>query len=156
MKLRLWVEVCGEKGALPPTDDMVIFVAVNKIDKEGRGVPFRGSVGNDQDMVTRGFCRVSRRELDEKASTEWHPVLAGTSHQPLKPGEIVSVDIGLYPSSTFFFAGESMELIVSANEIIPSPPYRKNVDCNKGIQRFHLGGQHDSHLLIPIIPAKAT
>ena len=59
-------------------------------------------------MVTRGWIRVAMRKLDEAESTEWNPVPKGTSEQKLKPGEIVPVDIALYPSSTFFAAGESL------------------------------------------------
>ena len=71
-------------------------------------------------MVTRGCLRVSKRELDPAESTEWHPVLKGGSDQKLKAGETVPVDIELYPSSTFFAAGETLQLIVSSNEITPS------------------------------------
>lgn len=160
MKLRLWVQAKAAADAAveagPPPDDMAIFVAVNKRDARGRAVRFLGSVGNRKDMVTRGFCRVSRRELDAAASTDDQPVLAGTSHQALAPGQIVPVDIALYPSSTFFAAGESLELIVAAREIIPSPPYRKNASFNRGIHVIHCGGDRDLHLLVPIVPAPAN
>jgi putative CocE/NonD family hydrolase len=153
MKLQLWVQAKGiSESALPP-DDMAIFVAVNKLDVQGRTVYFLGSVGNRKDMITRGFCRVSRRELDVAESTDDQPVLKGTSHMPLKPSDIVSVDIALYPSSTFFAAGESLELIISSDEIISSPPYRKDVSFNHGIHVLHCGAGCDSHLLVPVIPA---
>jgi len=154
MKLRLWVQAKSAPGvSSPPPDDMAIFVAVNKLDDRGRPVHFLGSVGNGQDMVTRGFCRVSRRELDVEASTDYQPVLTGTTHLPLEPNQIVPVEIELYPSSTFFTAGESLELIISSNEIIPSPPYVKDVSINRGMHIVHCGGDNDSHLLVPIIPA---
>lgn len=150
MKLRLWVEAVGTSGAKPP-DDMAIFVALDKLDAAGRPVRFRGSVGNDDDRVTRGFCRASRRELDAAESKPWQPVLTGTSHQPLSPGEVVAVEIELYPHATWFAAGEGVRLIVASDEIIPSPPYRKRVDCNRGIHRIHFGGRFDSHLLVPVV-----
>jgi hypothetical protein len=43
-------------------------------------------------MVTRGYCRVSRRELDPLESTEWHPVQKGAREQRLKAGEAVDGD----------------------------------------------------------------
>ncbi|MEW6266225.1 MAG: CocE/NonD family hydrolase [Thermodesulfobacteriota bacterium] len=154
MKLRLWVEARPAEGDVSPApDDMAIFVAINKLDQRGQTVPFFGSIGNKKDMVTRGYCRVSRRELNPVESTEWHPVLTGTSHRPLRLGEVVAVEIELYPSSTFFAAGESLQLIISSDEIIPSPPYRKQVSYNRGLHVIHCGGAHDSHLLIPVIPA---
>jgi uncharacterized protein len=153
MKLRLWGEAKAAAGA-PPPDDMVIFVAVSKLDRSGATVHFEGSVGNHFDLVSRGFCRVSRRELDPFRSREWQPVLTGTSEQKLRPKEIVPVDIELYPSSTWFAAGESLELIVASDEIIPSPPYRKDVSCNRGVHVIHAGGQFDSYLLVPVVPVE--
>ena len=135
---------------------MAIFAAVNKLDDRGRTVHFLGSVGNREDLVTRGFCRVSRRELDVEKSTDYQPVLAGTKQLLLEPNQIVPVDIELYPSSTFFAAGESLELIISSNEIIPSPPYVKDVSINRGIHVVHCGGDCDSHLLVPIIPRPSS
>jgi predicted acyl esterase len=78
----------------------------------------------------------------------------GASEQKLKAGEIAPVDIELYPSSTFFAVGETLQLILASDEIIPSPPYRKSVDCNHGKHVLHFGGKHDSYLLIPKIPPR--
>jgi len=155
MKLRVWVESRpGRAGNVAP-DDMGMFIAVNKLDRDGNSVPFNGTVGLNKDMVTRGWCRVSRRELDPTESTEWHPIQNGASEQKLKAGEIVPVDIELYPSSTFFSAGESLQLIIAAEEIIPSPPYKKDASFNHGKHVVHFGGKFDSYLLVPEIPAIA-
>jgi putative CocE/NonD family hydrolase len=154
MMLRLWVESRPEKTGGTSPDDMAMFLAVNKLDQDGASVHFNGSVGNRKDMVTRGSCKVSRRELDPVESTAWHPVIKGTSEQKLKAGEIVSVDIELYPSSTFFKVGETLQLIIASSEIIPSPPYKKSIDCNHGQHVLHFGGKYDSYLLIPKIPSR--
>ncbi|MFA9615021.1 MAG: CocE/NonD family hydrolase, partial [Deltaproteobacteria bacterium] len=154
MMLRVWVEARpGKAGEVPP-DDMGMFVAVNKLDRDGNPVPFYGTVGLEKDMVTRGWCRVSRRELDPAESTEWHPVQKGASEQKLQAGEIVPVDIELYPSSTFFSVGETVQLIIAADEIIPSPPYRKDASFNRGKHVLHFGGKYDSYLLVPKIPSR--
>lgn len=152
MKLRLWVQALPDHPGGRAPDDMTVFVALEKLNQQGQPVRFYGSVGNKQDRVTRGYCRVSRRELDPALSTEWQPVLSGKSHLPLKPKEIVPVDIALYPSSTFFAAGESLSLVISAKDIIPSPPYGKETQGNSGRHLFHFGGQYDAHLLVPRIP----
>ena len=155
MKLRVWVEARSVKAGEKSPDDMAMFIAINKLDRDGNAVHFNGSVGNRRDMVTRGDCKVSRRELDPVESTEWHPVQSGASEQKLKAGEIVPVDIELYPSSTFFSAGETLQLIIASDEIIPSPPYRKSVECNHGKHVLHFGAEYDSYLLVPEIPAIA-
>ncbi len=73
----------------------------------------------------------------------------GAREQTLKAGEIVPVDIALYPSSTFFKAGETVQLIVTPYEIIPSPPYVKDASFNHGAHVLHFGGEYDSNLLVP-------
>ena len=151
MKLRVWVEARPGKTGQQTPDDMGLFVAVEKLDRNGKPVHFRGSVGSTADMVTRGWVRVAMRELDETESTEWNPVPKATREQKLKPGEIVPVDIALYPSSTFFTAGETLQLVVAGREIIPTPPYIKNESMNSGTHVLHVGGDYDSYLLVPVI-----
>ena len=124
-------------------------IAVNKLSRDKKSVNFYGSVGNSQDMVTRGWARASLRELDSGKSTPYNPVLSADRAQKLKPGEIVPLEIALYPSSTFFASGEALQLIISPREIIPSPPYFKDVSFNYGIYVMHVGGDFDSHLLVP-------
>ena len=149
MKLRLWVEARAAGAAVP--DDMVLFICINKLDRNGNSVRFYGSVGNHQDMVARGLLAVSRRALDKAESTPWQPVLANARDEKLSPGEIVMVEIAINPSSTFFSKGEALQLIISPNEIIPSPPYKKSNTCNRGVHVVHVGGDYDSHLMIPVI-----
>ena len=149
MKLRVWVEARPEAIGQETPNDMALFIAVNKLDRDGNPVHFYGSVGNTKDMVTRGYCRVSRRELDLDESTEWHPVQSGTGEQPLNANEIVAVDIALYPSSTFFAVEEAIQLIVAPCEIIASPPFIKDESFNRGTHVLHFGGKYDSHLLVP-------
>jgi predicted acyl esterase len=151
MKLRIWVEARPVKTAEPSPHDMAMFISINKLDRDGNAVHFNGSIGNSRDMVTRGEGKVSRRELASVESTEWHPVLKGTSEQKLTSGEIVPVDIELYPSSTFFSVGETLQLIIAPYEIVPSAPYKKSVDCNNGQHVLHFGAEYDSHLLVPKI-----
>lgn len=154
MKLRLWVE--ARAGALgPPPDDMALFIGVEKLDQHGRRIRFFGSVGNFDDLMTRGLLAVSRRALDEEASTQWEPVLRNEKDEKLSPGEIVPVEIALNPSSTFFRRGEGVELVISGHEIVASPPYIKANQCNRGIHIMHAGGEYDSHLLIPVVPPAA-
>ena len=154
MKVRVWVEARPKKTKDPTPEDMVMFAAVNKLDEKGKTVNFYGTVGSKNDMITRGWLKVSRRELDPVESTEWHPVQSGTSEMLLKPGEIVPVDIELYPSSTFFSAGESIQLILAADEIIKSPPYRKSTVINSGNHVLHFGGKYESYLQVPVVPIK--
>ena len=150
MKLHLWVEVRALSATAP--DDMALFIGVDKLDAQGERVCFYGSVGNHADLMTRGLIAASRRALDLEASTEFEPILAHQRDEKLAPGEIVPLEIALNPSSTFFRAGEGIELIISPREIVPSPPYRKSTEHNRGLHVIHFGGQYDSYLLAPDIP----
>jgi putative CocE/NonD family hydrolase len=156
MTLRLWVEARAGRGGGPAPDDMVLFVGIEKLDAAGRPVRFFGSVGNHADLVARGLLAVSRRALDEEASTEWEPVLRNDREERLRPGEIVRVDIAIQPSSTFFARGEALQLVVSPNEIVASPPFVKDNSRNRGVHVVHVGGAYDSHLLIPVIAGAAA
>ena len=63
--------------------------------------------------------------------------------------------IELYPSSTFFSVGETLQLIVASDEIIPSLPFKKSTDdSNHGKHVLHFGGKYDSYLLVPKMPPK--
>lgn len=150
MKLRVWVESRPHKHGQPAPDDIYLFTALDKLDTAGRPVRFNGSIGSENDWITRGYARAARRELDPTKSTPSLPVPTGTSHQPLSAGEIVPVEIALWPSSTFFHAGESIRLVISGKENAPTPPYDKKATTGPGTTVIHLGGNYDSHLLIPI------
>ena len=152
MKLRIWVEARPAKKGGESPDDMSMFTVVNKLDGKGNSVRFFGSVGFKRDTVSRGLIKVSRRELDLEESTEWLPILKHQSEQKLKPGEVVAVDIELCPSSTFFSAGETLQLIVASHDINPSAPFVKSIEGNFGRHVLHTGGKYDSYLLIPFIP----
>ncbi len=154
MKLRLWVEARPGGSGEPCPDDLILCVFVDKLDHEGRSVRFNGSVGTTDDVVTRGYVRASRHEQDTERSTEWLPVARGDSERKLSPDEIVAVDVALCPSSTWFAAGEGLRLIVSATELVRAPIFRKNTSPNQGRHVLHLGGAYDSHLLIPVVPAR--
>jgi hypothetical protein len=154
MKVRLWVEVRVRAGVALPPDDMALFVGIEKLDARGAPVRFYGAVGNHQALVARGLLAVSRRALDDEASTEWEPVLRNDREEKLKPGEIVAVDVAINPSSTFFAPGEALQLVVAPREVVPSPPFVKANGCNRGVHVIHVGGRYDSHLLIPVIPAE--
>jgi hypothetical protein len=44
-----------------------------------------------------------------------------------------------------------LQLIIASDEIIPSPPFKKSVDCNHGKHVIHFGGKYDSYLLVQVL-----
>lgn len=147
MKLRLWVEAVG-------SDDMDLFVAVEKIDREGERVGFTYFAAFEDGPVALGWLRVSHREQDESRSRPDRPLLRHTHEQRLSPGEVVPVDIEILPSSTSFEVGERLRLVISAADI-HSPAHAGMAHTNtrnRGTHVIHTGGDRDSHLLVPLIP----
>ncbi|MEL6191938.1 MAG: CocE/NonD family hydrolase, partial [Bacteroidota bacterium] len=62
-KLKIWMELRDPQGK---QDDFHLHTVLNKYDKHGQRVPFYGTVGNKNDVLTRGHMRASLRELDKE------------------------------------------------------------------------------------------
>jgi len=151
VKLRLWLEARGDTPDETP-NDMIVCCFLDKRDVNGQPVRFNGTIGSENDLLSRGYLRVSRRALDAARSTEWLPVLDGRTVQELTDGQIVPVEIPFCPIATFFSAGESLHVIVSPRELVHAPVFGKDTSLNKGLHVLHFGGEYDAHLLVPIIP----
>lgn len=150
-KLRLWVSAEG-------SDDMDLFVALQKVDVEGKIVNFPYFSFLDDGQVSLGFLRVSHRELDPSRSTPEQPVLLHQREQRLAPGEIVPVEIEFLPQSTRFAAGEKLRVLVKGTDIQdyaqPSLAAGHHFLRNAGRHVLHTGKDFDSHLLLPAIPIR--
>lgn len=150
MKLKLWVEAVG-------SDDMDLFVALDKFDADGERVGFPFFATHLDGPMALGWLRASHRELDPEKSTAQAPVHLHRREQRLAAGEIVAVEIEIWPSATLFRAGDSLQVTIQGRDIyvFPEDKARNRHDelRNEGTHVIHCGGQYDSHLLAPVIPA---
>ena len=105
MQLHAWVSA-------PQSDDMDLAVQVEKISRDGKA--FKDPSGAA--IAATGQLRVSMRELDKAKSTEAEPVLRLKEEKKLQPGEIVPVDIEIWPIGLHFEKGEYLQLTVGAYE----------------------------------------
>ncbi len=148
MALELWVEA-------EDADDVDLFVGVEKLDRNGDEVYFfSSSGGNANGPVARGWLRVSKRELDEKRSKPWYPVLSMRSEQHLAPGEVVPVHVPIMPSGTTFRAGETLRLVVqswSAPGQWDGAEAKEWAKVTEGRCRIHTGERYNSRLLVPLV-----
>lgn len=147
MSLRLWVEADG-------ADDADLFVAVQKLDEEERERPTL--VLGQPHPGAPGILRVSHRELDEGRSTPFEPVHTHRREQRLGKGEIVAVDIGIWPTSRFWHAGEHLRVVVSGH-YVREPGWFERFAWdlrNRGEHVIHTGGRYESFLLVPVIPRR--
>lgn len=140
MKLRLWVEADG-------SDDMDLFVVVGKVDADGVDVGFDAKM-----MISPGaggWLRVSHRRLDPERSTPERPYLKHEDEQLLSSGEVVPVEIEIWPWGGIWHAGETIRVRIAPRPI--SPFTFHGAGRNAGRHIFHSGGEYDSHLLLPFI-----
>jgi uncharacterized protein len=152
MKLRLWVEAIG-------SDDMDLFVAIQKLESDGTYVPFVFYAMNEDGPAALGWLRASHRELDPARSRPEQPFHPHTREQRLRPGEPVAVEIEIWPSATLFRAGQQLRVVVQGSDIadrgVPNAPFARHEQTrNQGTHVIHTGGRYDSHLLVPVIPPR--
>lgn len=156
MMVKLWVEARPKSIDAEMPTDLALCCYVDKLDESGAPVRFNGSVGSQHDVLTRGYCRASRRALNHNVSTPWLPFPAGDQHEPLEPGQIVPLHVALCPSSTFFRSGEGLRLTISPKDSVHAPIFHKVTEDNVGQHVIHFGEAFDSHLLIPRVQSGSS
>ncbi len=149
MSARLWVQVDG-------ADDIHLFVGVEKW-RGNKHVSFEGSYGYGRDRVSTGWQKASLRELDESRSDTGQPVHTFLNPQPLRPGQIVPVDVALGPSATVFRTGESLRLVIAGRWLSPRNPLSGQFPAHfrpspAARCTLHWGPDQPAHLLVPHIP----
>ena len=151
MNLRLWVQADGG-------DDLDLFVALEKVDRAGYLVPLPYFGNHHDGPIALGWLRASHRELDEEKSTPYQPVHTHAREVKLQPGEIVPVDIEIWPTSILFESGEKLRVVVQGSDIYYYPSEMHTTGhletVNKGEHVIYTGGKHDSYLLAPVIPPR--
>lgn len=144
--------------SLEHSEDLHLFAGVRKI-RAGKHLTFEGSYGFAYDLVTKGWLRASLREINVELSRPGQPEHNFDRPQPLKPGEIVELQVALLPSATLFKRGDILRLDLRgswffvANPLLgagpsayqPSPPATCVV---------HTGPEYRSYLLVPQVPAQ--
>jgi uncharacterized protein len=158
MSARLWLEVHD-------ADDVNLVVGVEKWrgghDVPFEYVPFEGSFGFSRDRVATGWLKASLRELDEEQSATGHPVHTFRRHQPLRPGEVVPVDVELAPSATLFRRGDVIRLVVAGRWLWSRNPLTGQFPAHyrhgpRTRMTLHWSPDRPAHLLVPRIPSGAS
>lgn len=110
MKLNLFLEL--EDG-----DDANIFVGIQKFHK-GHEVSFEGSYGFANDVVTKGFMKVSCSELDSATSNPYYPNHLFDTTRVFKKKELISVEISMLPSATIFRKKDVLRLVIQGKPLL--------------------------------------
>jgi predicted acyl esterase len=133
-------------------DDADVYVFVRKCDTEGQpllpllpaGAPVLGA---------KGQLRASHRALDE-SSVVGAPVQRHDVHQPLAPGDIVELNVPVWPMGMVWHAGEQLELVVTTRDLFPTgalvtgpPQFDDAAKSENGNLRIHTGASFPSYLI---------
>ena len=174
-KVRLWVASDG-------WDDMDLFVFIQKLNPDGEvctqfTIPNHGepiaTLTETGSAILRykgasGRLRVSLRRLDDTKSTDTVPVHRFDHIDKLTPGEVVPVEIELFPIGLLVHPGEQVRLVISGTNIFGGimPNLSKGsrtpqnlgtvIPDNHGRHIIHSGADHASYLQLPIRTAYAA
>jgi uncharacterized protein len=158
------------------TADADLFLVFRVFTPDLREVTFMGAI-DPHTPIAQGWLRASHRKLDPALSTPYRPYHTHDRKQPLKPGEIVELDVEIWPTCIVVPAGHRIALTVRGkdyewqkttgaklsnfkNELLGCGPFLHNDPRDRppsvfgGKVTLHMGPQHPSYILLPIIPAK--
>jgi predicted acyl esterase len=156
------------------TADADLFLVFRVFTPDLREVVFMGAI-DPHTPIAQGWLRASHRELDTRLSTDYRPYHTHRRKQPLAPGEIVQLDVEIWPTSIVVPAGYRVALTVRGrdyewqkntgarlsnfkNELLGCGPFLHDdprdrpPDVFGGKVSLHAGPQHPSYILLPIIP----
>ncbi|HEX2903552.1 MAG TPA: CocE/NonD family hydrolase [Jatrophihabitans sp.] len=147
--LRVYLQVAG-------ADDVHLFAVLRKL-RHGREVTFEGSFGFAGDPMTTGWQRAAFRRLDPLLSTPEQPVHTYRDPQPVRPGEIVALDVALLPHATRLRAGERLRLELRGRWPQPRNPVTGQFPSGyarspRGRCTLHTGPEHRAYLLLGTRP----
>ncbi len=97
------------------TADADFFLVFRVYTPDLREVTFMGAI-DPHTPIAQGWLRASHRKLDPKLSTDYRPYHTHDEKQPLKPGEIVQLDVEIWPTSIVVPAGHRIALTVRGKD----------------------------------------
>jgi len=156
------------------TTDADLFLVFRVFSPDMREVVFMGAI-DPHTPVAQGWLRASHRKLEPRLSTEYRPYHTHDELQPLKPGEVVQLDVEIWPTSIVIPAGHRVALTVRGkdyewqkstgarlsnfkNELRGCGPFLHDDPRDRPAAAFggkvtiHAGPGRESHVLVPVIP----
>ena len=165
--LKLWISSA--------TTDADIFAVLRIYDPHGQEVLFQGAL-DPKTPVGQGWLRASQRKLDPKLSLPYRPYHTHDEKQPLKPGEVVELDIEIWPTCIVVQKGYRIALTIRGRDYehdgaaatlsnMKNPmrgcgPFLHDDETDRppavfgGKVTLHTGPRRPAHVLLPIIPPK--
>lgn len=133
--------------------DLDLFITIMNIGPDGESLQFVGNHDETTDAVTRGYFRLSHRELDHKYSTEHLPVLSQKRPAAVESGKRYTTKVPVRPTSMIFERGHRIRIELSAKDsdglmpIMQHGGWERTEDRFGGYNRFFIG----SRLILPCV-----
>ncbi len=157
------------------TADADIFAVLRVFTGDLKEVVFQGAI-DPHTPIAQGWLRASHRKLDKKLSTPYRPYHTHDKKEPLKKGQIVELDVEIWPTSIVVPVGYRIGLSIRGkdyeyggpsggrlsnfkNELkgcgpfLHDDPQDRPSEIFAGITSLHFGGARRPYLLLPVIPA---
>ena len=149
MRLHVWAETSAGT-------DLDLFVAVKKVAADGSLVDFAYANVLEHGPVALGWLRASHRQTDEALARPNRPWHTHRREEPITPRVPVELEVEIWPSGTRFEPGEKLRLIVRGGDVYPGAALWRHLETrNTGSQSIHAGGDYNSYLVVPTLPAAA-
>jgi hypothetical protein len=156
------------------TRDADMFLVVRVFAPDMKEVVFMGAL-DPHTPVAQGWLRASHRKLDRGQTLAHRPYHAHDEKQPLTPGEVVELDIEIWPTCIVVPAGYRLGLSVRGSDYVypggadaglsnmknpftgvgpflHDDPRDRPTDIFGGDVTLHFGDGREPFLLLPIIP----
>ena len=159
--------------AASSTTDADFFLTLRVLDPEGHDVRFVSAL-DPGGVVAHGWLRGSHRAVDAEKTLPYRPWHPHDSLDPLTPGEPVSLDIEIWPTSVVVPAGYRLAVTVQGRDFefpgdgpwpesygvpmkgqaifLHADPVDRPTDVFGGVTTLVSGGDEPSYLLLPVIP----
>lgn len=136
-------------------------MTLHAYDPSGREVTFQGA-NDPRGPVSHGWLRASHRRIDPKLSSRGRPWHTHDVVQKLSLGQIYPVDVEIWPTSMVFPRSYRLGLTVDGKDYVGAggtPIWHTDPDDRPasefgGTVTLYTGGDHQSSVTLPIIPAK--
>jgi uncharacterized protein len=158
------------------TADADLFVVLRVFTGDLKEIVFQGAI-DPHTPVGQGWLRASHRKLDKKVSTPYRPYHSHDQAQPLRKGEVVELDIEIWPTSIVVPAGHRVGVTIRGkdyvyggpsggklsnfkNELTGCGPFLHDDPRDRppaifgGTTSLHFGAGRQPYLLLPLIPPK--
>ena len=165
--LKLWIS--------SSTTDADLFIVLRVFAPDGKEVVFQGAL-DPHTPVGQAWLRASHRKLDPALSLPYRPYHTHDEKQPLEPGEVVALEIEVWPTcivvpagyrialtirgKDYEYEGEAATLSNMKNPMRGCGPFMHDDTTDRPPEIFggkvtlHFGPARPAYALLPVIPPR--